>query len=84
MAVLKPPPAGDPPPLFTGMAIAGTNDPTFVNPARGAGDAVEDVLGWPGAVTKSVISMRAAESAYFSASFPFFPTFFSALVLVSG
>jgi len=45
IAVLKPPPAGDPPPLLTllmGTTAAGTNDPTFVNPARGAGDALED------------------------------------------
>lgn len=82
MAALKPPPAGDPPPLLTGATAAGTNDPTFVNPARGAGGALEDI-GWPG-VTKSVISMRAAESAFFSASFPFFAALFSALVLVSG
>jgi len=45
MAALKPPPAGDPPPLLTGTAAAGTNDPTFVNLARGAGDALEEVLG---------------------------------------
>ena len=43
MAALKAPPAGDPPPLLTGMTATGTNDPTFVNPARGAGDALEDV-----------------------------------------
>jgi len=45
MAALKPPPAGDPLPLLTGTTAAGTNDPTFVNPARGAGDAFEDALG---------------------------------------
>lgn len=84
MAVLKPPPAGDPPPLLMGTTAVGTNDPTFVNPARGAGDALEDALGWPGAVTKSVISIRAAESAFFSVSFPFFAAFFSALALVRG
>lgn len=45
IAALKPPPAGDPLPLPMGTTAAGTNEPTFVNPARGAGDALEDVLG---------------------------------------